>query len=259
MPGRPARWGYEVRTRGAVIEASAVLVHGQSKCEGNRGYVTTWSRRSRVRMCRAVASRQWDPNKVRLFITLTFAEAGKVDGRAELLRFQKRWARRFGWPSAVWWREFQERGTVHYHLLAEASPRDAVILRGRRVKPGGRREGWVHEAWVGCGGGRIVDVQLWRGQGKALFAYAMKYAMKYGDKSEQHRLPEGAEAGVGRWWGVWGSGGAWRVLGMTRAEFVSLRRRLRRWGQPREVLRCRQVRGWWSIAPPDLLAGLGSG
>lgn len=264
LPGtfRPARWAYGVGLRGSVVEGRAVLLHSRSAHgrEGRRGCVVEWSSRSRKRMGKALAAEGWDPGKVRLFVTLTFAEDGKVDGRHELALLRFRLRRRFGGAHALWWREFQERGVVHYHLLLEVAPRDAVVLRGPRV--GGVRRaygtaGWLSKAWAGCGGG-FVRIDLWRGSVGALHRYAMKEVFGAG-KAYQHDLPVGAEDGLGRWWGVWGSTTVWRWLLLSRRDYCELRRRCRRYGLRLGAFTSERVGSWWAMAPPDLVRGLGVG
>lgn len=209
-------------------------------------------------MCRAIASQEWDGSKRRVFVTLTFLEDDKHDGRRELLRFKERWRKRWGAPHAIWWKEYQRRGAVHYHILAEVSPAVHVLLPS-----------WVRQNWRACGGGMITDVREWTGRADRLYSYAMKEAFARG-KEYQHQLPLGhveerldadgeeylVQASLGRWWGVWGCGGRWRRQQLSYEEYCDLRRRVRRWGVNLGSLRSRAVGSWWAVAPPDLVRGL---
>jgi hypothetical protein len=212
-------------------------------------------------MCKAIASQEWDGAKRRVFVTVTFSESAKHDGRKELDRFRKRWVRRWGPIHAVWWREFQRRGAVHYHFLVEVTPAQHVLLSR-----------WVSDNWHQVGGGTQTHVQEWTGRVAKLYSYAMKEAFARG-KEYQHELPvaTGAEsavelvdeatgeirmvaAGLGRWWGVWGCKAPWRWRRLTCAEYCDLRRLARRWGVPLGSLRGRGLVSWWAVAPPALVA-----
>lgn len=243
VPGRRPWMGYAVAGRGRVVEARKVLVHGSGRGGVCRGEVTSWSKSSRARMCRSVAARQWRGDRRRLLVTLTFAAGDKFDGRRELGAFRRRWGRRWGRPYGVWWREFQARGTVHYHLLLEVTPAQQVFMRR-----------WVAENWRAVGGG-FTDVSEWLGKTKALWQYAMKEVFAH-NKDYQHKLPAAVSDGAGRWWGVWGSDGRLEWCRLTEHQFLELRRRARRWGVGLESLHCEHVRSWWAVAPPDLLRGL---
>jgi hypothetical protein len=84
---------------------------------GKRGKVTEFSDRSRKRLTRLLhrLSPAWG-----VFITLTIADASVEPQRAKRrLWLLIRWLRsKLGFEAVVWKQEFQQRGAVHYHLLA---------------------------------------------------------------------------------------------------------------------------------------------
>jgi hypothetical protein len=84
---------------------------------GKRGKVTEFSDRSRKRLTRLLhrLSPAWG-----VFITLTIADASVSPQRAKRrLWLLIRWLRsKLGFEAVVWKQEFQQRGAVHYHLLA---------------------------------------------------------------------------------------------------------------------------------------------
>jgi hypothetical protein len=84
---------------------------------GKRGKVTEFSDRSRKRLTRLLhrLSPAWG-----VFITLTIADASTSPQQAKRrLWLLIRWLRnKLGFEAVVWKQEFQQRGAVHYHLLA---------------------------------------------------------------------------------------------------------------------------------------------
>jgi hypothetical protein len=84
---------------------------------GRRGKVTEFSDRSRKRLTRLLhrLSPAWG-----VFITLTVADASVSPQQAKRrLWLLIRWLRsKVGFEAVVWKQEFQQRGAVHFHLLA---------------------------------------------------------------------------------------------------------------------------------------------
>jgi hypothetical protein len=101
--------------------------------------------------------------------------------------------------SALWFLEFQKRGSPHAH----------VLLTSRAEKS------WVSRTWAGLWSRRVAEVECTgvleaRERMRAastrvekLRVPATRYAAKYGSKMEQKEVPEDYH-GVGRFWGVRG-------------------------------------------------------
>lgn len=109
------------------IEAQGTLLavahHTNSTTPGGgaRGVVTGFSEGSRRRMLRKIA--RLEPRKI-TFITLTYPDNFTDDAaayahlRALFERFRRRWPT----VSAMWRKEYQERGAIHFHLLVFNMP-----------------------------------------------------------------------------------------------------------------------------------------
>ena len=141
-----------------------------------------------------------------------------MDGRAELARFFRRLSPDiFSGVHYAWVREYQERGSVHYHVLWDESllsqrgsestwhARFVGSGRGRREVIGGNLEGHIVQAWVGAVGDKSREfisfqeggiVQKWEGE-----SGASQYFGSYLGKASQKELPIDAEK-CGRWWYV---------------------------------------------------------
>jgi hypothetical protein len=174
---------------------------GRAGGGGPRGRITEFSKSSRRRLQKVLASVDQGRISVPLFVTLTYPAAFPHDPavcNAHLRAFRERLTRRFGTVAAIWRKEYQRRGAPHYHLLLflDAPPES---LRS-----------WVSESWysiVGSGderhlraGTQVVRVKSWRG--------ARGYAAKYLGKIETLQAAAGClgqhiPAGTGRLWGVW--------------------------------------------------------
>lgn len=168
---------------------------------GPRGRVTGFSKSSRRRLTRLMASIDTGRIAVPLLVTLTYPSAFPHDPEtcnAHLRAFRERLTRRFGKAAAVWKKEYQRRGAPHYHLL--------LFLD---VPPEQLRS-WVSDSWyqvVGSGdlrhlraGTQVVRVKSWRG--------ARGYAAKYLGKLETLQACSvsglsSSPLGTGRSWGVW--------------------------------------------------------
>lgn len=88
---------------------------------GRRGNVTGFSYASRRRMLRKLA--RLNPRRI-TFITLTYADNMTDDTQAyaHLRALFERWRRRWPQMSALWRKEYQRRGAVHFHILAFNMP-----------------------------------------------------------------------------------------------------------------------------------------
>lgn len=205
---------------------------------GVRGHISGFSKASRRRLQRLLASVDQDRQRVPLFVTLTYPAEFPTDPAvcaAHLRAFRARMHRKYGKFAAVWRKEYQCRGAPHYHLLLFLD-RPPEELRAD-----------VSRFWyqvVGSGderhlraGTQVVEVKSWRG--------ARGYAAKYMGKLEtlqpgtEFPLFQGAGS-TGRLWGVW-----YRALLPITAEvyyaniecFFRLRRWLRRLSNQRSTHR----------------------
>lgn len=158
-----------------------------------------------------------------------------AQAKACVNRWRSRFLRRYGDddPFVVWIREFQRRGTIHYHLLVlwpvGQEPDDAEF-----------RE-WVHSSWnevVAPGdnnhlkyGAHVVPTYNTSGPGRAKFH---RYFAKYASKVLPVIDPDTGEIlSTGRVWDVWGElkGDPLAKKQISEHEYAQLCRRLRRWGR----------------------------
>jgi hypothetical protein len=209
--------------------------------------VEGWSRRSRARMVRRLAQLDWTPlyadGRPAVMLTLTYpgewlsvAPSGR-EVKRHLRAFWKRWERRWGAPFVGPWKlEFQRRGAPHVHMLT-VPPRDPAF------------RDWLSAAWVA-----VVDHQdaeerrrhLLAGTGidhlkggrcfdpKRAAVYFSKHGGAAGGKEYQHSVPAEWQqdgAGPGRFWGYKGLEPATATVEVSVADYVQLRRTLRRWSK----------------------------
>jgi hypothetical protein len=129
--------------------------------KGKRGKVTEFSDRSRKRLARLLhrLSPAWG-----VFITLTVADASLQPNQVKrtALRRVLEWLEEIGYEVIVWKQEFQQRGAVHYHLLALCWHRRPPWVSKKRLA----------NKW-GLG---FVDVQFV--QKGRLVSYVAKYVRK---------------------------------------------------------------------------------
>jgi hypothetical protein len=129
----------------------------------HRGEVTSWTRKSRARMARQLASLDWsylaDAPGLPAMLTLTYPAdwlpvAGSgADVKRHLRMLQKRWQRAWGEPlRGAWKLEFQARGAPHVHIGPVAVPLGAAGAAGCAVYEAelaawqaGRRSGQARE------------------------------------------------------------------------------------------------------------------
>lgn len=168
---------------------------------GPRGHVTEFSRASRRRLMKLLASIDKEAVEIPLFLTLTYPAAYPEDAptvASHLRAFRERLVRRYGKRPGIWRKEYQRRGAPHLHVMIWV---DADLAELRR---------WVSRAWyevVGSGderhlraGTQVQQVKSWRG--------VRGYAAKYMGKIETLRAgaPSGCvrmSGSAGRQWGVW--------------------------------------------------------
>jgi hypothetical protein len=160
-----------------------------------RGKVTGFSRKSRKRVLDLFARMDFDATRV-TFLTLTFRNhISFSDAWQVMRRFLMRLTRKHPGCACVWKKELQQRGTIHYHMIAFGMPyypQDAL----QRV-------------WTDCTNEdlSIVDVRLVR-SAKQLISYVGKYVAKvqmYDAATSLDIQPylhaDGSDS-TGRWWGI---------------------------------------------------------
>ena len=201
---------------------NALLLSSAKGVGGNRSYVSGFSRSSRLRLMRLLATLRRDC--VPIFITLTYPSSwpsDPKDWKRHLDNFRRQLFRLYPGAALVWKLEAQKRGAPHFHCL---------LYGIYEIQPGFLS--WVSETWfrvVGSGdekhlraGTRVEYLRSHRG--------AMSYAAKYMDKTVEE-LPE--EWGKpGRFWGVCGRDnlptGEVVEVPLSWAESVTVQRWLRR-------------------------------
>jgi hypothetical protein len=184
--------------------AQGPKARGPFRRRKRRSQVGGYSRASRFRLCRTLASIPRDSKA--LFITLTYPPRCRADAesakRYHLQAFKKRFERRYGVHAAVWRMEFCG-GVPHFHLL-DFFPNHPVISKALLAEI---RE-WVARAWWEiCG--RISEEHLRAGTSVER-PRSLVRTMKYISKAEPSRIGsspgEGPPRHVGRRWGVWRKG-----------------------------------------------------
>ena len=174
---------YSVRSK------SELLTH--KRRPGMRQKIKGFSKNSARRLKRLLAKTIW---RGALFVTLTAREDfsyGKV------VAFLKRYSRRWGKVPVIWKKEYQTRGTVHYHLL--------ILTRSWLPLM------WIKNAWSQIIGDDVsVDVRYASNRSKVAY-YVSKYLAKQVNEAEAEReRSEGIgvlddsniSCHTGRFWGV---------------------------------------------------------
>jgi hypothetical protein len=242
-------------------EIDPSFVFEESEKKGSE--VTKWSKRSRMRMVRAVAELDYSDWKISdgalAMVTLTLpgdwvalAPDGKTFKKL-VEKLRKRWLRAVGGWRCLWKLEFQERGAPHMHLLMRVP-----AMVGTQTF-----EQWLSEAWAGCcGASPVIDgVDRWgrpsseysrhlsAGTGvdfsgkkfsdpRRIALYFLGHSMKGPDGKEyQHIVPEewrGAGKGPGRFWGFSGFEKAVVELEISHADFAVLARQFRKLQRARD-------------------------
>lgn len=231
-----------------------------------RSEVTEWSKRSRMRMVRALAEldySQWDDSAGdSAMVTLTYPgdwESVAPDGRTvknHFRRLQHRWRRALGKDSwrVLWKLEFQKRGAPHIHFLARVPATVGKVSF----------EEWLSNAWAAAvgasteidrcnvatrkessefsrhvAGGTGVDFGGMKvSDPRRIALYFLGHSMKSTDGKEyQHIVPELWQApgkGPGRFWGHAGFDKAVVALDLDIADFYRLARELRKLRRARD-------------------------
>jgi len=148
-------------------------------------------------------------------ITLTFREA-----HSDPVKAFREWCRVMPWRKVSgakwgWFREYQKRGVVHYHvilekgLLASSFGLDALITgdvgRGKGVRSVVR--GWIEHfivhRWLHVVGDESTEFSAFQWGGIVeVMRHANspgRYLGAYASKASQKKLPDGEAIG-GRWW-----------------------------------------------------------
>ena len=213
---------------------------------GQRKPIVEWTKSSRLHMERTIASLDLTPLMVRrdwgwkiCMLTLTYPGdwerlvPGASHAQRHLKMFRQRLTRGTGQPVlGCGKREWQRRGSVHYHLCL-ALP---MTINGVDVHK------WVSQNWYEVVGsddirhlraGTRID---WSTGARATDPYRVALyflhhsaASEKSSKSYQHEVPKlWAESGdVGRFWFVWGLHSVDAELNLTTPQYVELRRLLR--------------------------------
>lgn len=191
-----------------------------------RGRCGEWSRKSRARMTRRLATLDVTPMAATTEVTpamvtltypgdyLTVCPTGEV-AKAHLKAFRSAWERKYGQAPAIWKLERQRRGAPHFHLwmlVHHAHDRRSIDQRhwarmtwARIVGATGPDRAKHERAGVSIDiaeGSRYTDPQR-------IAVYFSKHnAPGASDKSYQNEAPDGwldpaDGGGVGRFWGYW--------------------------------------------------------
>jgi hypothetical protein len=187
-------------------------------------------RRARFREFTASIPRRTRRNSRMVEICLTFPGDHPKPSlcKRRLWAFLRRLEREYGEFPVIWKQEFQERGTIHYHLLCLLPP--SMLKSGGDLR---RMREFVARSWWGvCGkasedhlkaGTSVEKVRDWLD------------AVKYLAKPERVVGPQGGdeppEEGPGRFWGVWHKKLlhiAWETVRISMRGFYVMRRVMRR-------------------------------
>jgi hypothetical protein len=166
-----------------------------------RPQIKGYSRASRLRLCRTLASIPRDSKA--LFITLTYPKGCHKDTvaakRHDLQAFKKQFERQYGKHAAVWRMEFCD-GIPHFHLLV-FFPKHLVISKALLTEI---REWVARTWWEVCG--RISEEHLRAGTSVER-PRSLVRTMKYISKAEPSQISsspgEGPPQDAGRRWAVW--------------------------------------------------------
>lgn len=245
---------------------------------------TTYGKRDRIfgaskaalrRMREYLASIDWRAHPGH-FVSLTYhPQFVPIDmAKDHLAAFRHRLEREFGeYLGAIWKEEFQDRGTVHFHLV--------VFWKGWGI-PQWLFDRWVTETWYSIVTGQQIECvgytyenvdtgEMWvssSGEGERVkledrdfykhgtkvqqldtseIAKFMRYCSKYLTKEGKQIDPATGEiVATGRIWGHWGDVETlvWAKMAFSRETLVQICRRLRRWGKASRYIS--RLSGKWS-------------
>ena len=226
---KPRLWGgkgpgdvYLAESRGSYLSARRRLV--RSKCgsgrrgPASRGKVTEFSVRSRARCARAIAALRVGPDHHLLFCCLTVpGDCSDVYEREHARELLANRLRARG-VEAVWDKEYQRRGAVHYNfwVVVQKGP-PSVVFRSWFLSYCQGKRGWGFQCFV----------EPYRGGRRGAASYVIGYVVGKKDKEYQRCLPEGANVS-GRWWGTINTQAGWERRELTAKAFFDLRRIERR-------------------------------
>lgn len=253
-------------TRNLSPDSKSVVVPKLKHSEP-RPEITGWSQKSRSRMIRVFAELDYAPlmdsERLPAMITLTYpgdwltvAPSADAVKRVHFKAFAKRWQRTWGESlRCVWKLEFQRRGAPHLHLFT-VPPHGSTTSRLNEWD-GLEFAAWLSRTWADIvnhpdpiqrhrheSAGTAIDYAnaITARDPKRLAMYFAKHAAPslMSSKEYQHRVPrEWIENGnkPGRFWGVLGLHKATADIALTEAEFIIVRRTLRRWSRHRAYYR----------------------
>jgi len=223
----PARGAFRILRAGRVIKVKGKVYweREDGQVGGIKQEIRGWSAQSRRECFRTFAAIKW-PERL-TFLSLTYpgdiSKSPKTgaEGQRDLKAFRRRWERRFGECVGAWKREFQRRGSLHYHLWLKTP--EGVSHEEIRA--------FVHRAWNEIVAPGDVDhlfagalVVEWEGDPAA---YVLKEMGLGAKKKYQNEVPEWFQK-PGRFWGLWGLKPEWEEVPATASEAVQVRRCLRR-------------------------------
>lgn len=186
---------YTLEVQGTLLEVRSVAPASEApKTNAGRGQIQGFSRASRRRLIEMTARLEVDEVRT-TFLTLTFGGMPTNDNAAAAFkRFRMRLTRKHPQLSGVWRKEYQERGSIHYHLILFRYPYTE------------QRE--IQRVWEECTreAKSIVHVKLLVNKRQAMY-YVSKYIAKYTPEVVKTSLDNGAychadeNLSVGRQWG----------------------------------------------------------
>lgn len=192
-----------IRPRVEYIKGASLLktTHGQpgqAVGGGKRGCINGFSRSSRLRLMRLIASVRRDA-ELPCFVTLTYPDQFPTVERAkrDLKIFLQRMGRRFPEAGYIWKLEPQQRGAPHYHLLVWGVPENIlfswVIGTWYEIAGQGDQNHFRFHAGLLPGSQKCVSrVRSFKG----VWYYAAKYLGK------TFEVAEWGKTWTGRFWGV---------------------------------------------------------
>lgn len=216
----------------------------ESGVPARRGRVTSWSGKSRAKMVERLQTLDYSPMVSKgapAMITLTYpgdwlpVAPDAATCADHITKFRKRYFRRWGHTLiGTWKREFQKRGAPHYHILA--------------VPPAGRDfDLWVSATWAAIVAHpdpeerrrhELAGTNVDRREGarysdpRRVGVYFSKHG-SFSAKDYQNEAPAewlaDPEAGVGRFWGVWGLKPVVAAVHVDPEVADAVRRTARRW------------------------------